>query len=272
VPASDPVAAAAPNSVLVDDRWHRSSSVALRVGHRAPIPRIYLPCCASRAPPGIAFLSFSDSIRSAQHVEETCIDCPSAACCQSPRSRAMPACGMCCVAHRRTGPAFAESIVVDRIHCLPLVGAKRFLAPRTRLCRLLWLPCRPMTRSRVPVCACLSTRTTSANCTAILFAPFFSPAAPAVRLPYRDVSANGEHIPPPPSPLNRPQCVGLHATVPASFAERVRPCVFESLRAVPELSAVRLDRLNTQIRAKPPANPMDIACPGSSIWATVDLI
>ncbi|VVD31295.1 protein of unknown function (plasmid) [Paraburkholderia dioscoreae] len=45
------------------------------------------------------------------------------------------------------------------------------------------------TRSRVAVCACLSTRTTTANCPAILLAPFSSPAAPAVRLPYRDVLA-----------------------------------------------------------------------------------
>ena len=31
-------------------------------------------------------------------------------------------------------------------------------------------------------------------------------------------------------------------------------------------------RLNSQFRAKPPPNPMDIACPWSSTWLTVFLI
>jgi hypothetical protein len=56
--------------------------LALRAGRREPIPRINLLGCALRTPPGPAFLSFSDSIRSAPHVEETCIDCPS--CCLLP--------------------------------------------------------------------------------------------------------------------------------------------------------------------------------------------
>jgi len=99
-------------------------------------PRINLSRCASRSPPGTTFLSFSDSIGSAPHVEETCIDCPSAACCEAPRSRAMPACDICFPCHHRTGPAFAGSIVVDRVRCLAGRAAALF-APRSRLRRLL---------------------------------------------------------------------------------------------------------------------------------------
>jgi hypothetical protein len=178
----------------------------------------------------------------------------------------------CFPCHHRTGSAFAEPIVVDRVRCLAGRAAALFRSaiPTTPTALAAVPACDTL---RVPVCACLTTRTTSANCPAIPFARFFV----RLRLPSSSVQGcarfNRDHIPPPPSPFNRPQCVGLHVTVPASCAERVRPCVFESLFAGPELSDRPLThRLNTQNWAKPPANQMDIACPGSSSWPTVYLI
>lgn len=46
---------------------------ALREDRLEPIPVVSKSRCALRTPPGPAFLSFSDSIRSTQHVEETCL-------------------------------------------------------------------------------------------------------------------------------------------------------------------------------------------------------
>ena len=44
---------------------------------------------------------------------------------------------------------------------------------------------------------------------------------------------------------------------------------FETHRTV---SASAPSHLNSHIRAKPPANPMDIACPASSTWVALCLI
>ena len=45
---------------------------ALRASRWEPISAVPRSRCALRTPPGRTFLSFSDSIRSTQHVEETC--------------------------------------------------------------------------------------------------------------------------------------------------------------------------------------------------------
>lgn len=190
-------------------------------------PRINLSRCALRSPPGTTFLSFSDSIGSAPHVEETCIDCPSAACCEAPRSRAMPACDICFPCHHRTGPAFAGSIVVDRVRCL---------AGRAAALSRSAIPTRPTALAAGPACDTfsrarvrrLSTRTTVANRPANRLRCFFSGRARRSSSVQGSVRCNSDHIPPPPSPFNPPLCVGLHATVPASCAERVRPMLTQA--------------------------------------------
>lgn len=112
------------------------------------------------------------------------------------------------------------------------VGPQRSYAPRSRLRRLLWLPCRPMTRFACPCASVYRLARTLAKCPVILFARFFSGRARRSSSVQGCVRLHRDHIPPPPSPFNLPRRVGLHATVPASYAERVCPCVSESSRAV----------------------------------------
>lgn len=166
-------------------------------------------------------------------------------------------------AHLRTGSAYARSIVADG--ATAVAGrARSALRSANPAMRLLRLPCRPG-RLRVPVCGSHSTSHTSGQLLGNTFCAFF----PRLRVPFvfrtGRYPPNGTYPPPPPSPLNRPPCIGPHATVPASFAERVCPCFPREWFAMSRLSDCPLAlRLKSQFRAKPPANPMDIACPGSS--------
>jgi hypothetical protein len=144
------------------------------------------------------------------------------------------ACDPCDPCHPRTGSAFAESIVVDRVHCLADRAAELLRSANpTPPTALAAVPA--CDTHRVPVCACLSTRATVAICPAIPVCVFFRPRPPSSFV-QGCVRFGRDHIPPPPSPFNPPRCVGLHATVPASCAERVRPCALESSCAEPDFS------------------------------------
>ncbi|MGF6649589.1 hypothetical protein OKW34_000151 [Paraburkholderia youngii] len=153
------------------------------------------------------------------------------------------------------------------------VGPQRSFAPRSRLRRLLWLPYRPMTRFACP-CAPVS-RLARLRPPARQYLMRVSLSGRA----YRSSSVQGrarfhsDHIP-------HPQVRSIRRRV-SGFMQRsqlrvLKGCVHACLsrraqcRQCPTVRFTR--RLIAQIWAKPPANPMDIACPGSSVWTMVHLI
>lgn len=135
--------------------------------------------CASRTPPGHTFLSFSDSIQSTQHVEETCstVLLPAA---NPSRSRVRTACVSAAPAFSNR-PRCARSLSFSTACCVAgQVG--RALRSTTRLCGCYGYRADRDALFRV-LCVlthCLRSAHALANCSAILFAHFFL----RLRLPF----------------------------------------------------------------------------------------
>jgi hypothetical protein len=175
-----------PMFFLADRDPARPTVLRFATDAREPIPFI-LSRCALRSPPGPAFLSFSDSIRSAPHVEETCIDRPS--CCLLPADALSRGdCRRpCCVAHpepdlplQNPSSLIASAAVARR--------ATELFAPRTRLCGCYGYRAGLYTLSRAGV----RVSRDSHDCGHVpgnSFCAFLYPVAPTVRLPYRDMLA-----------------------------------------------------------------------------------
>ncbi|CAD6559234.1 hypothetical protein LMG24235_06599 [Paraburkholderia sabiae] len=178
-----------------------SSRSVRNLGSLSPEPVWRTARCVT--PPGPAFLSFSDSIRSAPHVEETCIDCPSAACCQTPRLRVIPATRSAALRIREPDLPLQSPSSLIASAASRWSGPKRLRSANPAMPQLR-LPCRPPTRFRVPWAPVSRPAPLWPSCPGNSFCAFLSPAAPTVRLPYRDMLAlTGVHIPPPPSPFIR---------------------------------------------------------------------
>jgi hypothetical protein len=106
-----------------------------------------------------------------------------------------------------------------------------------------------------------------------LFALVFSGCAARSSFVQRSACRVGLAGLPSQSAFTRSRCVGPHATYPASCAVRMRPSSLSAEKRITDKCPCPLpSRLNSDNRAKPPANPMDIACPVSSMWVTLHLI
>jgi hypothetical protein len=115
--------------------------------------------------------------------------------------------------------------------------------------------------------------TTSAKCSVISLRSFFSGCAARSSFVQRSACRVGLAGLPSQSAFTRSRCVGPHATYPASCAVRMRPSSLSAAKRTTDKCPCPLpSRLNSDNRAKPPANPMDIACPVSSMWVTLHLI
>jgi hypothetical protein len=155
------------------------------------------------------------------------LDCP-AACCQSttlPREDRLRTCRF-----RRFEPAPLRGITVVQYGMLRRWSGWQSIALHNPAMRLLRLSRRPRRASLRPYVLTHCSR--FAHLLAMLgntFCAFFSPAAPTVRLPYR-VQSSVIRITDSPIPKHvhfAAVDVGLRVTHPASYAERMCPCVIE---------------------------------------------
>jgi len=144
---------------------------ALRKSRLEPIPAVSLSRCALRPPPGPTFLSFSDSIRSTQHVEETCSTVLLPAANQS-RSRVRTACELAAPAF--SNPSRCAESLSSSTACCVADQVGRALRSTTRLCGCYGYRAGLDALLRVLMCSRIARALhTGWPCSVILFAHFF---------------------------------------------------------------------------------------------------
>lgn len=156
---------------------------ALRQSQWEPISSVPRSRCALRTPPGPTFPSFSDSIRSTQHAEETCstVLLPAA---NPSRSRVKTARELAASALLNR-PRFAGSLSFGTACCIAGQVSRAFRSA-TRLCGCYGYRAGPDAfLRRCVLTRCSHSRTHLGHLLGNTFCAFLSPAAPTVRLPYR---------------------------------------------------------------------------------------